>query len=809
MHHANFTECSAHFVNNKTALELYLYRGPVEGIPYNDSTTITYAGCVALCGTGWAGYPWKDIAGTLTTWLLPIVGILLQAPFESNAFLRTVQALARWIGSPISSLAYILWNIAMSGKCALMVDMATRYDEHIIDPDSDFASIRDSFYILTNMNQYTIKPLPSASAAAAESLLRIALFSRDLALAPPSPPLSTRRASLAHNMREYRRRGVVPVFISTLWFIVALGISIQAAFGQIGENATAHDLALGLLLAWLPLLILCGIVDRNPAAEGAVRRDLNALVDDVCEALADRPTVRVYLDTIYASAEERAAMANRVRAIADAAPELRGGFFQGFAGQARVRWHYGAAHPILSDIENCFVAERGRGWSADEALARTKLVLGSAERGLFWFNAREMGQVCAAVGVVVGSCAGAFVLSFFTPTVGLGCRSLGYLIFAVNAFGLLAVEFGVWWASAARREGEVRGARLGGWRSRFADKIEEELLSIVPQITAAIFILSPSHQRHIRQHREILARHVAKWRAYTLRQWMQRVFFTPGEIANTAWLCYITFAQTIGLYNTCYCQSSMYGIRGGGYIDFSQRSVTRTPWVKWYWSAGTALSCAILGVGMAYIVTEWCLQSHLSTLDVNAAARGLHRTRVFRAWTYPARYPLLLATAWSSWVLNLVLRQQRRGEHMAQKTLVWTKNVTYRGEEQGQLLSGGVRRESDGEGGGDWAVGDRPEDLGAGIELPTYPGPLPELRYSYEDGAVEEGYFDRVTSLGSIDARGAVGLLEARSRGSSFAESGAEDEEGGRGDGTEGPVVRRAYPAPASPGVIGGSSDGV
>ena len=44
------------------------------------------------------------------------------------------------------------------------------------------------------------------------------------------------------------------MFVSTLWFVFSLGLSIQAAFGSLGQNAQAHDLALGLLLAWLPAL---------------------------------------------------------------------------------------------------------------------------------------------------------------------------------------------------------------------------------------------------------------------------------------------------------------------------------------------------------------------------------------------------------------------------------------------------------------------------------------------------------------------------------------------------------------------------
>lgn len=68
------------------------------------------------------------------------MGILLQAPFESNKFWQTLFLLARLLGSPMASLAYVLWNIKVSGKAALMIDMAVPYNE-APGPDTDFSSM--------------------------------------------------------------------------------------------------------------------------------------------------------------------------------------------------------------------------------------------------------------------------------------------------------------------------------------------------------------------------------------------------------------------------------------------------------------------------------------------------------------------------------------------------------------------------------------------------------------------------------------------------------------------------------------------
>lgn len=476
----DFTACQATWANaTAQEIEQYAWKGPVARVPKNNATQISLEGCLHFCGDGSDRYPWTQEANTMTTWVLPIIGILLQAPFVSNAFWETVFSLARWVGSPIASLAYILWNIKVSGKCAMIVDMAVPYNDRTTKDNTDFASVRDSFYILMTINQYTMRS-EIRQKKEAEGLLRMALFSKDLRLlkiaqyeredvqnvvavniewnstapfsgeAPARPQLTTDddleaegyldglRQELATEMRAARRRGVVPVFISTGWFLFSLALSIQAAFGFLGENAQAHDLALGFLLAWLPVLILSSIVDRNPVAAEDIKNKLNKLVDRVRLSLLNEIVCAKYLNTITDHGT-RGSLRMRVESVREACPHLND-FFVQFAGQGRVRYHYGAAHPILTDVERAYIAGEGRDWLHAEQEARLKLVLGDEQGGLDWFDFRELWQVASAILIVEGSILGAFVLSYFTPTVGLGCRSGGYMIFGMVSFILLLAE---------------------------------------------------------------------------------------------------------------------------------------------------------------------------------------------------------------------------------------------------------------------------------------------------------------------------------------------------------------------------------
>jgi hypothetical protein len=156
-----------------------------------------------------------------------------------------------------------------------------------------------------------------------------------------------------------------------------------SAFGDVGNNTQAHNLAMGLFISWLPILILCSILDRNPVASDNVQRKLNKLVDIVCEALIAVDTRNEFVAS-FRDMPEAQQMSFWVDKIAARAEAVKGDYFCGFSGQARTRFHYGAAYAILSDIEKAYIAEHGRGWLNHPRVARAALVLGQVDRGFTW-----------------------------------------------------------------------------------------------------------------------------------------------------------------------------------------------------------------------------------------------------------------------------------------------------------------------------------------------------------------------------------------------------------------------------------------
>ncbi|KAB8342944.1 hypothetical protein FH972_022540 [Carpinus fangiana] len=586
---ANFTQCAAVFSNNQTLIDRYGWKGPVHFVDSNPTKQISFQGCIALCGTGVDYYEWNTIASNITTWILPIIGIILQAPFESNDFFATVD---------------------MSSSCMQPGDEVAYQD------------MRDSLYLLSAMNQYSVNPEAITSLKdVGESLLRFALFSKELKLKAHKHEtrvtLTHLRKDIARKLRDQRKRGAVPVFVSIAWFLFSLAISIQYAFGLLGQNGIAHDLAIGLLMSWLPVIILASIVDRNFSSPESVRKRLNSLVDRVCDSLealtkpGNEQDWEAYIQSIREDTQDTAEferMQAWVRSISERCGHMKGHFFGKFAGQGRLRWHYGVAHPIITSIERSYLAKHKRPWLRNEREARSSLVLGTPAETLIWFDRRQIWQVFAAWAVVWGSVTGAFCLSFFTPTVGLGCRSGAFMIFAIVALVLALSEFLMW---ALFIPTQFRNSVLRRPSSAVAEGTASVVCCVERMILFCIALVFQSRDGPYSL-REYLSTNVKTFfgnlKTWTGRQWWERCFFRFLECLNMIWLFYAVIGQAVGAYGTCACQCSTWSPLGG-YLDFTQYDVSDIPLLRISWPISTAISTSAMGFAMIYIVREWCIQS--------------------------------------------------------------------------------------------------------------------------------------------------------------------------------------------------------
>lgn len=262
----------------------------------NDSLIRSFVpGCRNLCHSPIEWYltqkPPSQTFNIATNWILPILALVACLPFDSlhrrpphsrwhdGRILTTLKAILNWLGSPPTSLTATLWNVHQIRQCKNYTiltggshEQASRRLEH---------SKATSYYSLSCINQFELpkqpqerrefldtlvyglfKPLEnpallprggSQGQVAEEAARQAVLYTTEL------------REALGFQLRMYRRKGTYPAGINICVFLGAFAISIGLAFADsVDEYTMAHSLGLGLLVSWLPVLVMFCIVDRNP-----------------------------------------------------------------------------------------------------------------------------------------------------------------------------------------------------------------------------------------------------------------------------------------------------------------------------------------------------------------------------------------------------------------------------------------------------------------------------------------------------------------------------------------------------------------
>ena len=85
-------------------------------------------------------------------------------------------------------------------------------------------------------------------------------------------------------------------------------------------------------------------------------------------------------------------------------------------------------------------------------------------------------------------------------------------------------------------------------------------------------------------------------------------------------------------------------------MDFATQTYYLQLGIGWIWGISTALTCFPMFLAFTYIVIEWCLQSHLSTVNYEKARRGLRRTRKFRKLVQPIENGLHMINHLVVWI---------------------------------------------------------------------------------------------------------------------------------------------------------------
>lgn len=565
-----------------------IYHGSIRGFNTKAATrplTLTAAGCLDVCGSGAQLNNVIDAFSILTTWVLPVVALLTQLPYDSlsDKKRKNLEAFGNWIGAPAAALTTTIWNIHMIQKCRILTELP---EEVHMQP-----LLRDSLYVLSCINQYQY-PRHIGNQIVDErrdiALLRGVLApyvkADDQILTPTlQKKVENLTVHLAFRLRLYRRKGVYPLWFNLIWFLLAFIFSIVTAFAQLGDNTTAHSLALGLLLSWMPILVLATIIDRNPVASTRCAVLIERWLYNIDALFAEESTIQSQSASVAQRSNIQPSPSPRSR-TRSSSPSANGRdeeqipFFprvpDDLAPQQQIRrkpvnqysldsnipasqgqWHQGIRTSNFTIGEYVGQGRRLRYCAVTDTVLdlikdpkRPHLPLPDSKdarnfrerlttRPKPWYVIWLASQFLVAVGFGT-----AFTVSFKTPTMGLGCRSLAYLI---------------WY-----------------------------LMSLFSWVFLGIFQEPPRVVRYF--------------------AWL------PNAL-STMTLFSIMLLQVTGGLNSCVCKSSTFGSRAyGGYMDFENAQFYHQAYeVRTVWGMATGFGLGVCTPAIGLFWKRWSRDSSL------------------------------------------------------------------------------------------------------------------------------------------------------------------------------------------------------
>ncbi|KAG2157264.1 hypothetical protein DEU56DRAFT_896932 [Suillus clintonianus] len=530
----NWTQCLFDIKMNANATQslVGLLNGngdPVSNI--DDATAISYSMCTSFCGTRQDFYM-SVFSQDFSSWLLPYLALISQLPFGAQYRLDNLMSAVLTIGSPVLS-GYSLFITLLNSRW-----INRRFSQAVDYPNSHLA-----LSIVSNLQQVPLR------------------LHSDRTRFPSLVVLPENDTWWKHfsELVNYTHMWSIASAISIAWVVVAYILSIANSqsdvytnFAQAGGEATSSMWLwlIPIVVGWLQLSPKCDFNRLQLAYDLADRHGMRTQMEDAPTGTPPASAQGALIITAqeedvmspdelltppvfnYSRSLQWAYTAETIFLVYKAASEK---------AKSRTPVNFGSEWVESDDFKSIHPSNR-RG-SLQEITAYCAQPVRTCRShwapGVF---TRMALASCASLALQWGTAGGAFIVEWFTPTTGMGCRSFSYLIYgAVSTIiwmMLLISSILTHYSAAYSRQGSSLSARIA---------------------------LAFSHC--LRRMGKLLA------------------------IANTIWVILTCIIQYSGFYDTCFCNSSMISRgRAAAYVTIIE-TTAQAALAKAAWIGALVLAC--------------------------------------------------------------------------------------------------------------------------------------------------------------------------------------------------------------------------
>ncbi|KAG2151698.1 hypothetical protein BD769DRAFT_1623497 [Suillus cothurnatus] len=372
---SNFTQCLNNTKNNAIATNNFngLLNGD-GGTPANasDVTAISYSMCISNYGTGQEPFQWSVFSQEFSAWLLPNLALILQLPFGAQ---------------------YRIDNLMSA----------------LLTVDSRFA-----VSILSSLQQVPLRFYPNPS--------RLYSF---IAL----PENDSWWKCLAEFV-DYTHTWSIASATSVAWVVVAYILTVANSVSDVYANVQSNGEASGSMWLWL-IPIVAGWLQLSPKCDF---NRLHAAYDRADHHSLRAGTADVRTGMLPASSRRALAITAKEEDVMSPDEFLNPPVFN---YSRSLRWGYTAETICLVfkvASEKAHVGTNRSDTTTDDCGALMHNPQPGEAQSSHWAPSvltRMAIASCASLALQWGTVGAALLVSWFTPTTGIGCRTMGYFLYGV------------------------------------------------------------------------------------------------------------------------------------------------------------------------------------------------------------------------------------------------------------------------------------------------------------------------------------------------------------------------------------------
>ena len=558
----NFTQCFADIQSGRygTSGGTDAHGNPVTNI--SSAVGMTYELCKVACESGPEPFNWFNFSQKFSAWLLPWLALISLLPFGAGDIFENLTSVLLAVGSPTLA-AYSLSLTVLNRRW-----VAQRFSD-ISYPNVDLA-----FHVMRGLQQAPLKIVKEDG-----------LFYSLVVLHENNGWWRT-----LVNRLDYAHSWSISAVTSILWVLLAYAFTVIGAFNKLPTGdmiaSSSDGQSVGTVWLWL-LPIVVGWLQISPKCES--QRIKNALLD--ANAIAHVATnhgaqrinseARAFTmnngpaDALHVDERYTAPIFNYARIL----PWTQN--VEAVVETFRHAAHHAQAHrrvdrgQWVEGVDTEFqIHPENREGDLEEVIYYCTSPIPFPNKRSHWGPdvwSRMLNASLAALMLQWGTAGAAIIIIWFTPTVGLGCRSGSYLVYA--------------------------GASTLTWILLMASSILTHSLAY-----PTVPISHPSStDKPCSDNDELFHPGQQQWSH--LRSFVRLLAITfrrSGKLlaaGNAIWIILSCVLQFGGFYDRCYCNSSVTGLKSGAYdIIIADASVLLGPWI-----GGVALACGSAAVFVGFV----------------------------------------------------------------------------------------------------------------------------------------------------------------------------------------------------------------